>query len=94
VPDADPTAQHDVTDGSECCYFGYRPFGTNVQRVALGVSEGVMATDGQHPDPGIDGVGRDDAEHVPAASNRSQYIAGGALLGADHTHPAPRLPNS
>jgi hypothetical protein len=82
VPGANPSPQHDVTDGSERGDLRYRSLGTNAQRVVLGISERMAAVDGQHANPSIYGVCRHDAEFVPTAPHRAQHVAGSALLGA------------
>ena len=49
------------------------------------------AAHGQRPDSGVDRMGRHDAQHVAAGPDLAQHLARGAILEADHAHPAAGL---
>jgi len=83
---ADPAPEHDVTDGGEGGDLRNRSYRVGLQRIALRIPERMTAADRQHPDSGVDRVGRDDAEHVRARPNRPQHIAGPVVLGAEYSH--------
>jgi hypothetical protein len=90
---ADPAAEHDVTDGGKSGDLGHRSYRPNAERIALRVSQRMAATDRQHSDSGVHGVGRHDTEHLAAGPNLTQRSAGSAILRADYSHLAARLPD-
>ena len=83
---ADPATEHDVADSRKGGDFGHGPYGTNTERIAVGVPKGVTATDGQHPNAGVHSVSRHDAKDVAAGPNFTQHIAGSAIFGAEYSH--------
>jgi hypothetical protein len=83
---ADPAPEHDVADSRKGGDLGHRSHGTNTERIAVGVSKGVTATDRQHPNAGVHRVSRHDAKDVAAGPNFTQHIAGSAIFGAEYSH--------
>ena len=86
MPIADPAPQHDVANRGKRGDLGHWSARLRTERIALRVSERIATSDGQYSDPRINGIGRNDAEHIRARPDRTQHVVCLVILRGEHPH--------
>ena len=93
MPIADPAPQHDVADRGKRGDLGHWSYRLRTERIALGVSERMATANREYPDPRINSIGRNDAEHIRARPDCTQHVVGLSILRGKHPHLAAGLPD-
>ena len=93
IPIADPSPQHDVANRCKRGDLGHWSYSLRTKRIALRVSKRMATADGEYPDPRINSIGRNDAEHIRARPDRTQYVVGLMILRGEHPHLTACLPD-